>query len=146
MMPMMPRMTTLGVVGELEDVAHPFGERGGHRLRHAEDVADHPDGDLLGVLGGGVAAAAREEPVDELHGTASRVNTSYSSTRCGLIVGRISRRVHVCSGGSALIGGTPDDRIGAARSGARPCGRRDDAMPFPDGKFSMSWAISVTSA
>ncbi len=55
----------LGVVGELEHVADPLGERGGHVFGDTEDVADHAYRDLLGVLGGGVAVAAVEHIVDE---------------------------------------------------------------------------------
>ena len=57
---------TLGDVGELEQVAHPPGERVGQRGRHPEDAGDDPDGDLLGVVMGGVGAAEFHEPVDEL--------------------------------------------------------------------------------
>ena len=54
----------LRVVAELEHVAHPAGEFVRHRLGHPQDVADDPDRDLLGVVGGGVGAAGAEEPLD----------------------------------------------------------------------------------
>ena len=52
----------------------------------------------------------------------------------------------MCSGGSALIGGTPDDRIGPPGPGADPAGGGTTEIPLPDGKFSMSRAIAVTSS
>ena len=55
----------LGIVGEFEHIAHPLGEGARHVLRHTEDVADHADRDLLGVLRGCVALTALDDVVDE---------------------------------------------------------------------------------
>ena len=54
-----------GIVRELEDVAHPLGEGPGHRLGHAQDVSDHANRDLLGILRGGIALAASDDLVDQ---------------------------------------------------------------------------------
>jgi hypothetical protein len=74
------------------------------------------------------------------------VNTSYSATRAGLIVGSTRRRVQVCNGGSALIGGTPEVSTGAGTwpgSLSLPTGIIGTTlMPLPDGNVTMSWAIA----
>ena len=62
------------VVGELEQVAHPAGERVAHRLGHAEDQADHAHGDLLGVVGGGVGPALLDEAVHQPPAQLARVH------------------------------------------------------------------------
>ena len=52
--PLGPALAPLGVVGELEHVAHPSGEGVGQVGGDAEDPGDHPDRDLLGVVGRGI--------------------------------------------------------------------------------------------
>lgn len=55
----------LGVVRELEHVAHPLRERCRHLIGHAQDVPDHPHRNLLRILGGGIALATGEHVVDQ---------------------------------------------------------------------------------
>jgi hypothetical protein len=74
------------------------------------------------------------------------VKISYSATRAGLLVGRINRRVHVCNGGSALIGGTPAVSSGDDGAPGAMSISGTTLMPFPDGNFSMSWAMAFTSS
>ena len=63
--PSRPALAALGVVGELQDVAHPAGEGVGQVGGHAEDPGDDPDRDLLRVVGRGVGVARVGEAVEQ---------------------------------------------------------------------------------
>ncbi len=58
-------LAPLGIVGELQHVAHPAGERVGQVGRHAEDPGDDPHRDLLRVVGGGIGVARVGELVEQ---------------------------------------------------------------------------------
>ncbi len=105
----------LGVVGELEHVAHPLGEGAGHRLGHAEDVADHPHRDLLGVLRGSVALAASDDVVDEAAAQLAGEHLVLGHP------GRAHRRQHESPGPGV------QRRVGADRRHARGEHRRRSA-------------------
>jgi hypothetical protein len=53
------------LVGELEEVLYPAGERVGHLLRHAEHQRDDPDRDLTGIVARSVGGAVVDETVDQ---------------------------------------------------------------------------------
>ena len=63
--PLGPALAPLGVVGELEHVAHPAGEGVGQVGGDTEDPGDDPDRDLLGVVGGGIGVPVVGEPVEQ---------------------------------------------------------------------------------
>ena len=52
-----PVLAPLGIVGELQHVAHPAGERVGQVGRDTEDPGDDPDRDLLRVVGRRIGVA-----------------------------------------------------------------------------------------
>ena len=63
--PLHPGLAALGVVRELEHVAHPTGEGVGELARDPEDVGDDADRDLLGVADGGIDLTGVDEAVDQ---------------------------------------------------------------------------------
>ncbi len=61
--------------------------------------------------------------------------------------GSSSRRVQVCSGGSAEIGGRPYSRFGPSQfSFGSSSSSAGITATFSELKCSMSWAIAVTSS
>ena len=115
----MPRSAALGVVGELEHVAHPLGERAGHRLGHAEDVADHAHRESAGRTRSAASpAAAGDDLVDEPFAQLAGEHLVLGDTL------RAHRRQHQSAGPRV------QRRVGADRRDAR---REQRAAGIPAG-------------